>query len=938
MEYSKTINLPKTDFPMKANLSEREPQIQKKWEEMDIYSVMRKAGESKPRYMLHDGPPYANGHIHLGHALNKILKDIIVKYKGISGYDAPYVPGWDCHGLPIEYQILKERKLQKNQIDQVKFRKQAAAFANKFIKIQREEFKRLGIFGDWENPYVTMDFAYEAKIIEVFKELVKKDYIYKGLKPVHWCPSCETALAEAEVEYHDHTSPSVFVKFPLAESSFVKGLNLKGDVYVLIWTTTPWTLVANVAVCFHPDFDYVALDMGEKYKHQMIIMARELVPRVMEKVGVKDYKELASFKGNKLEGLKCRHPFIDREAVGILAEFVTLEEGTGVVHIAPGHGAEDHAIGLKYALPVIVSVNNQGKFKDEAGEFAGEHVFKANPKIIEKMTANDSLLLSEEISHTYPYCWRCKNPIVFRATEQWFMSVDRNDLRKTMLSVIKDVKWVPPVGENRISGMVESRPDWCLSRQRYWGVPLPIFYCNKCDKAILTQESISKVQEIFSKEGSDAWFIKSAAEILGSDAKCPDCSGKEFRKETDILDVWFDSGVSHEAVLKQRKELAFPADLYLEGSDQHRGWFQTSLIPGVALDGKAPFKTVLTHGFTVDGEGKKMSKSTGNVIVPQEIIKKYGADILRLWVCSEDYTLDMRISDKIISHLVDAYRRIRNTFRYLIGNLCDFDPAKDRVSYDDMLEVDKWTLHKLQVLIDDATKGYDEFSFHRTYRRIHNFCATDLSSFYLDVLKDRLYTFAKDSKQRRAAQTVLYELLNGLVVMLAPVLSFTSEEVWKYVNKEDKEESIFLASFPKSNKDYMDEKLDQKWQKIVDIYNEVAKPLEMARRLKIIGSSLEAKVVLCAPDKLSSFMKDVISDWPMIFIVSQVQIEDSIPDKNSDDATVYYKSELIEDLEVKVMRATGSKCVRCWNWSENVGKDTAHGELCERCASVVSKL
>ncbi|MFH1238633.1 MAG: isoleucine--tRNA ligase, partial [bacterium] len=643
MDYSPTLNLPKTDFPMKANLSKKEPEIQEKWEDHKIYCLLRQTAKGKPKYMLHDGPPYANGRIHLGHALNKILKDIIVKYKTINGYDAPYVPGWDCHGLPIEYQLLKELNLDKNQVNQVEFRQKAAEFARHFIGVQKEEFKRLGVFGDWDNPYITMDPAYEAKIIEVFKKLVKNGYIYKGLKPVHWCADCETALAEAEVEYHDHTSPSVFVKFLVKESSFLEGLGLQADIYILIWTTTPWTLLANVAVAFHPNYDYAVVKLDAKHNNQLLVMAKELAAGIMKKAGIEKYEILKVFKGKELEGLKCRHPFLDRESVGILADFVTMEEGSGVVHIAPGHGEEDYFIGLKYKLPVIVPVDNKGKFTKEAGEFAGQYVFKANKNIIEKMRQDGSLLLSDDISHTYPYCWRCKNAIVFRATEQWFMSVDKNDLRQKMLKIIKEVKWVPPVGENRIAGMVEVRPDWCLSRQRYWGVPLPIFYCLKCHKPLMTEQSIDKVQQLFLKEGSDAWFIRSAEEILGSDTKCPACGSTKFRKETDILDVWFDSGVSHEAVLKERKELVYPADLYLEGSDQHRGWFQTSLIPAAALDGKAPFKTVLTHGFTVDGEGKKMSKSTGNVISPQQIIAKQGADILRLWVASEDYTEDIRI-------------------------------------------------------------------------------------------------------------------------------------------------------------------------------------------------------------------------------------------------------------------------------------------------------
>jgi len=963
MEYNKTINLPLTQFQMKADLPKREPEIQKRWEEMKLYEAIQEKNKGGPRYILHDGPPYANGNIHMGHALNKILKDIVVKFKLMEGFNVPFVPGWDCHGLPIEYQLLKSLGLRKEEIDRVEFRRKARAYAEEFARIQKEEFKRLGIFGDWENPYLTMSYDYEAKIIEIFKQLVGQGYIYRRKKPVYWCANCETALAEAEVEYSNHTSHSVYVKFPVkklgkdreAEFELPAKRRLKSatperrlksatPVSVLIWTTTPWTLPANVALAFHPGYEYVWVKLSpsdSSLKEEIIIVAKELTSNLMEKFGIKNYDILKVGQGRDFEGGIFSHPFMGRDSLGICADFVTLEEGTGIVHIAPGHGQEDYQIGLKYGLPVLAPVDDKGKFTKEVPQFSGMDVFSSDTLIIEKLKNSSHLLYSEEIVHTYPHCWRCKKPIIFRATEQWFLNVDKNKLREKMLKVIKKVKWIPKIGENRISSMVELRPDWCLSRQRYWGVPLPIFYCKNCGEPLMSEESIDAVRDLVLREGSDAWYIKKEEEILPESTECHKCKGKEFIKEKDILDVWFDSGVSHEAVLRVRKKLSWPADLYLEGSDQHRGWFQTSLIPAVALEKAAPFRSVLTHGFVVDGEGRKMSKSIGNVIAPQEIIEKYGAEILRLWVASEDYREDVRISSEILSHLVDGYRRIRNTFRFLLGNLNDFNLSK-KVKYEQMPDIDRWMLHSLQELISQVREGYESFGFHRVYRAIHNFCARELSSFYLDVLKDRLYTFGKNSLSRRSAQTVLYEIAVSLIKLTVPILSHTAEEAWQMV-PEIKEPSVFLTNLPQVEKKYWNEQLAEKWEKILLIRKSVVEALEIARKEKIIGSSLEAEVDLYTQEKkLATILHNYERDWKEILIVSEVKVFEELPSGSSgaehDKSEVMMKSEEIPKLYMKVRRAPGRKCVRCWNWSPTVGENREHPQLCARCVEVVKNL
>jgi isoleucyl-tRNA synthetase len=944
LEYNKTINLPTTQLQMKADLPKREPQIQKKWEEMKLYETIQEKNKDGPRYILHDGPPYANGNIHIGTALNKILKDIVVKFKLMEGFNVPFVPGWDCHGLPIEYQLLRNLGLRKEEIDRVDFRRKARAYAQKFAGIQKEEFKRLGIFGDWENSYFTMSYDYEAKIIEIFKRLVGQGYIYRGKKPVYWCANCETALAEAEVEYSNHTSHSVYVKFPVKKLGKDKETKLQLPTFVLIWTTTPWTLPANVAVAFHPEYEYAWVKLspsGRSSKEEIIIVAKELVSNLMERFGIKNYDILKVSRGKDLEGIVCSHPFMERDSLGILADFVTLEEGTGIVHIAPGHGQEDYQIGLKYGLPVLAPIDVEGKFTKEVPQFSGLDVFSSNKLIIEKMQNSSHLLLSEEIVHTYPHCWRCKKPIIFRATAQWFVDVDKSKLRERMLKAIKKVEWIPKIGENRISSMVETRPDWCLSRQRYWGVPLPIFYCKNCGEPLMSEQSIGAVQDLVLKEGSDAWYIRKEEEILPENIECPKCKEREFVKEKDILDVWFDSGVSHEAVLRARENLSWPADLYLEGSDQHRGWFQTSLITAVALEKAPPFESVLTHGFVVDGEGRKMSKSIGNVIAPQEIIQKHGAEILRLWVASEDYREDIRISSEIIGHLIDGYRRIRNTFRFLLGNLHDFNISK-RVKYKEMSELDQWVLHKLQELISQVVDDYESFELHRVYRTIHNFCTTELSSFYLDVLKDRLYTFDRNSLPRRSAQTVLYELAVRLIKLSAPILAHTAEEAWQLM-PEVREPSVFLTNLPRVEKKYWNEGLAKKWEKILLLRKSVVKALEIARKEKIIGSSLEAEVDLYTQEKkLVSLLHNYGKDWKEILIVSEVKIIQEVPAASpgirKEESEVMLRSEEMSQLYIGVRRAPGKKCVRCWNWSPTVGENRQHTQLCARCVQVVKNL
>ncbi len=916
MEYKNTLNLPKTDFPMKADLPKREPILLELWQKEDIYRCISQNALGRVKYILHDGPPYANGDIHIGHALNKILKDIIVKFKTMTGYASAYVPGWDCHGLPVEHQLFQELKMRKHEINQLEFRRKAHDYAMKFVGVQRDEFIRLGVFADWQKPYLTLSPDYEEAILLSLAKLKEKGYVYRGLKPVNWCFRCETALAEAEVEYQDHSSPSIFVKFKLDDERFGP------QVYLLIWTTTPWTLMANVAVALHPDYSYCLVDT-QKGK---LIIARELLSKVMEQAGIDEYKIIKEFIGKDLEGLGYAHPFLaNRRGKVVLADYVSGVDGSGLVHTAPGHGAEDFQTGAKYKLDVIMPVDPKGKFDSEQGEFSGMNIFDANKPILDKLKISGALLAEGKIQHSYPVCWRCKNPVIFRATKQWFLKIDHEGLRGKVLKTIKkDVKWVPASGEERISSMVESRPDWCLSRQRYWGVPIPALVCNNCKEEILEPEVIRKLARVSAAEGSDAWFSRQTKEFVPEGLKCPQCEEKEFSKGSDILDVWFDSGVSHQAVLKKRGCLEFPAALYLEGSDQHRGWFQSSLIPSMCIESIAPFKAVLTHGFVVDADGRKMSKSTGNVISPLDIIKNSGADILRLWVASSDYNEDIRISTVILSRLSEAYRKIRNTLRFMLSNLYDFNPQADKVDPQQMRKVDKWILAEANsLLVDKCAAAYESFEFYKAYQIIYDFCNTELSSLYLDMVKGRLYTYAKDSVERRAAQTAIYEILNILVRVTAPILSFTAEETWQYMqtSKEDKKfSSVHLLAWPQKVKGDL-EASHQQIKQVFEIMPLVTKALEAKRAEGAIGSSFNAKINILTNNQIRyNYLDSLKTDLCEIFKASQV---------------LATKSENAGDCFVEVSLAEGKKCQRCWNYVVSVGENSEHPEICDNCISAI---
>jgi len=928
MDYKDTLNLPRTAFPMKANLTQREPEILARWEKIDIYRKIRERAKGHTPFILHDGPPYANGNIHLGTALNKIIKDIVIKAKNMGGYDAVFVPGWDCHGLPIEHQVDKELGEKRLSLPQAEKRRACREYAERYVNIQREQFKRLGVFGEWDNPYLTMSYEYEAITVKEFGRLYLSGAVYKGKKPVYWCASCKTALAEAEVEYAPHITPSIYVKFPALTDLGERITELKNErVSYVIWTTTPWTIPANLAIAVHPDFTYAAL----KVQGEVFIVAAELVDYCREAFGLRhlSYEVIAEFPGRLLEGEKAKHPLYDRESVLILAPFVTLDAGTGLVHIAPGHGQEDYEIGMAYGLDNYAPVDEEGKFTSEVPFFAGEFVFDANPHVIAQLEAAGNLLGSVEMEHSYPHCWRCKEPIIFRSTEQWFISMEKNDLRRKALEAIRGVKWIPAWGEDRIYMMVENRPDWCISRQRLWGVPLTVFYCRNCQKDFLTEEILSYLVELFCRHGADVWFERDPEDLLPKGTTCPHCSSPgPFRKETNILDVWFDSGVSHAAVLETRADLHSPADMYLEGSDQHRGWFHSSLLESVGTRNRAPYRTVLTHGFVVDGEGKKMSKSLGNVIEPQEVIDRYGAEILRLWVAAEDYTDDIRISEEIINRLIEAYRRIRNTSRFILGNLYDFDPAQDAVPYEEMTEMDRFALHRLQEIISRVRDAYERYQFHVVYYTLYNYCTVDLSALYLDVLKDRLYTSRRDEKGRRSAQTAMWYIIDAMTRLLAPILTFTAEEIWDHLPPSaGKAQSVHLALFPETDTRFMDEKLANRWETMLSIRSEVAKAIEIARQKKIIGHSLDASVSIKAPERILSILEGKEEDLRALFIVSRIALA-----REEENHAVCYASEEIPGLTIYVGKAPGAKCQRCWIYSEKLGTNPDHPEICERCA------
>ena len=925
MDYKKTLNLPQTDFPMKANLAQRETEMLKKWEDMNIYKKIRQMAKGKTPYILHDGPPYANGNIHLGTALNKIIKDIVIKSKNMTGFDGVYVPGWDCHGLPIEHQVDKELGAKKGAMSQVEKRRACRTYAEKYVDIQREQFKRFGVFGEWENPYLTMAYPYEAVTVEEFGKLYLNGSVYKGKKPVYWCATCRTALAEAEVEYADHHTPSIYVKFNfVSDIAQVLPKLAAQKVAMVIWTTTPWTIPANLAIAVKDDFIYVAVKIND----DVMIVAKDMLDYCLDAFGYqgKSYEIIDEFKGAVLEGQKCVHPLIKRNSLLILAPFVTLDAGTGAVHIAPGHGQEDYEIGLEYGLDNYAPVDDAGKFTEDVEHFAGQFVFDANDSVIKKLDEVGALLGHVPMQHSYPHCWRCKKPIIFRSTEQWFISMEKNDLRKKALECINEVTWIPSWGKDRIYGMVENRPDWCISRQRLWGVPITVFYCAKCKNEVMTREMMDHLVALVEKNGADVWFEKDPKDLMPKHTTCPHCKGTEFTKEVNILDVWFDSGVSHAAVLEKRPDLSSPCDMYLEGNDQHRGWFHSSLLESVGTRGRAPYKNVLTHGFVVDGEGKKMSKSVGNVIGAEEAINKYGAEILRLWVAAEDYTDDIRISEEILKRLMEAYRRIRNTSRFILGNLYDFNMDKDAVAYEQMSELDRWALHRLQEVIKRVTEAYERYQFHVVFYTLYNYCTVDLSALYLDVLKDRLYTNKAASAVRRSGQTAMFIILNAMTRLLAPILTFTSEEVWAampdWTNKED---SVHLAQFPEVSGTFFNADLGERWKAMIDAKSEIAKAVEQARKEKIVGHSLDARITIAAPEKLRELFAAHLEDLKALLIVSQLQLADE------QDIAAPFRSAEIEGLMVGVEKARGAKCERCWIYDESVGADAQHPTICARC-------
>ncbi|SCW49141.1 Isoleucyl-tRNA synthetase [Paenibacillus tianmuensis] len=916
MDYGKTLNLLQTDFPMRGNLPQAEPKMQQHWDETDIYHQVQESRKGKPKFVLHDGPPYANGDIHIGHALNKILKDIIVRFKTMQGYDAPYVPGWDTHGLPIEQAITNSGKVDRKKMSVPEFRDYCKDYALQWVEKQKAQFKRLGIRGDWDRPYITLMPEYEAQQIRVFGGMVTKGYIYKGLKPVYWSPSSESALAEAEIEYRDKTSASIYVAFDVHDG---KG-KLPADAAIVIWTTTPWTLPANLGISIHPDFDYMLVEAGGR----KFVLAQGLLEAAAKEIGWTDVNVVQTFKGSELEHVLCRHPFYDRTSLVMTGEHVTLEAGTGCVHTAPGHGEDDFVIGQKYGLGVLCPVDDQGHMTAEAPGFEGLFYDKANKAIAEKLQESGHLLNMSFIQHQYPHDWRTKKPVIFRATEQWFASVDK--FRQAMLDEIKRVKWTPEWGEIRLHNMIADRGDWCISRQRAWGVPIPIFYCRSCNEPLVNETTIEHVASIFEQEGSNAWFLREEKELLPTGTVCPKCGHDHFRKETDIMDVWFDSGSSHSAVLETREELQWPADLYLEGSDQYRGWYNSSLITGVAVKGQSPYKGILSHGFTLDGEGRKMSKSLGNTIDPNQMCNKLGADILRLWVSSTDFQSDQRISDNILNQIAESYRKIRNTLRFLLGNLSDFDPAKDRVAVEQMSELDRFALLRLHRMTDRVIKAYDHYDFHVVYQTVNHFCAVDMSAFYLDILKDRLYASLPSDPARRAAQTVLYDALTAITKLIAPILPHTADEVWKYIPGTTLP-SVQLAELPTVDASLFDANLEQKWEKFSGVRDDVLKALEEARKEKLIGNSLSASVHLY-PSAETYELLGGFERLDLLFIVSAVKVHH--PNETAPEGAQTFKGHA-----VKIAVADGEKCERCWIVTPEVGHDSEHPTLCKRCSGVL---
>jgi isoleucyl-tRNA synthetase len=963
LELKKTVNLPKTNFAQKANLGQSEPARLQKWTDAGLYGMIREARRGAQKFILHDGPPYANADIHIGTALNKILKDFVVKTRTMMGFDAPYVPGYDCHGLPIETHVEKmfEKKgIKKAELTPSEFRRYCREHASRAMDGQTRDFSRLGILGEWQNPYLTMSNEYESETARLFGKYLERGYVYKGLRPVYWCIHDQTALAEAEVEYKDHTSPSVYVKFPLKSDPALVDAKLAGkNVFVVIWTTTPWTLPANLGIAVHPDFDYSAVEAanGEVY-----IVASELAASFAEICGFESVKELAKFKGSALDRLEAKHAWLDRESLLMNGDHVTLGEadaeteldvrgksGTGCVHTAPGHGADDFRIGKAYGLEVYCPVDNAGRFTPEVEQFAGENIFKANPRIVEMLRETGMLLHSENYVHRYPHCWRCKRPVIFRATPQWFISMDEVSeqpaiaggfpiedqnspprhrdtkaepdgagLRAQALREVEKTKWHPAWGEGRMANMIKGRPDWCVSRQRLWGVPIPVFYCKGCDEAVADPKIVNHVADIFRKETADAWYEREASQLLPEGFKCAKCGGAEFTKETDILDVWFDSGSSCVAVLETRDNLGFPADVYLEGGDQYRGWFNSSLMCGIAAHDRAPYKTVITHGWVVDGEGRKQSKSVGNVTPPDAIIKQSGADVLRLWAAAVDYTEDVRCSKEILDRVTDAYRKIRNTIRYALGNLDGFNPETDAVPFDNLQEIDRWALAELDNLIETVVKGYSDYDFKVVYHALYHFCTVTLSARYFDILKDRLYILAPKGEARRSAQTAVYKIADALIRLSAPILAYTADEAWENLPAANLS-SVHIAEFPKAEA-RENSQLSDRWERIYTLRDEVLKRLEEARIAKEIGSSLEAKVILKTDGETVRFLLPYYEDLRFIFIVSQVEVSEE------------------DAFGIEIQKADGAKCERCWNYSVHVGEFEKYPTVCERCFEALTEI
>jgi len=937
LELKKTLNLPKTDFPMKASLPQNEPKQLDAWYAGNVYERILEARKGQPLFVLHDGPPYPTGEIHLGTGLNKILKDLIVKTKSMAGHYAPYVPGWDCHGLPIETQVEKELG-GKGKVPPAEFRKLCREFATRYVEQHKRDFKRLGIFGQWNDPYLTMSFDYEATIARAFLDFMEKGYVYRGRKPVYWCIYDSTALAEAEVEYEDHTSPSIWVRFRLLRNVFNEGgpdRNLGGDVDAVIWTTTPWTLPHNRALAFRNEFEYAVVETEQG----KLLLAADRIPALQAECGIKEAKVLEKIEGGQFEGARFQHPFLPIEVPGILADYVTLDQGSGIVHTAPGHGADDFISGQKYKLEIYAPLDDKGRYLEGLPEYKGKDVFSANPIVVKLLQDRGALLGLHDYKHTYPHCWRCHNPVIFRATEQWFINMDQaahgrqKTLRQEALEEIHQVKWIPAWGEDRMYEMIEKRPDWCVSRQRFWGVPIIVFYCDGCGKRLEDYQALQNVVKWFEKEGADAWYKHSPEELLPAGTKC-ECSASKWRKENDILDVWFDSGSSHLSVLKGPE---WPADVYLEGPDQYRGWFHSSLLVATGTRDAAPYRGVVTHGWTLDEHGRPMSKHLGNVTTPKQINEKWGADLLRLWVTSVEYQADVKMSERVMTQLSEAYRKIRNTFRFALGNVADFDPSRDALPNNQLEEIDAWMLDRTAELVKKCREWYANYEFHRVYHAIHDYCVVDLSAFYFDVLKDRLYTKAPKNKSRRSAQTAVWKISDALVRLAAPVLVFTAEEIWKYLPKTTgRPESVHIAVFPDAAEVAcgIAAKEAEKWERLAQVRSAVLVALEQARAAKSIGGGLEAMVRLHANSKapgLQELLKEKGSLLPALFIVSQVAVD-------SADGHGLIPSETLPGLAVKIERAGGKKCERCWNYSTHVGENARYPTVCERCSEALAEI